>query len=114
MAPPQPVDQSATASSLGVISIVVGSVSLIFGFCCCPIGAIGALSGLGMGIWGWRIAAIQLNQTKYAPYLRHLEPAARTALVLCIIGTIVSGLATLLVGGGLVFMIISSVIEANR
>lgn len=110
--PPQPTDQSGMASSLGVVSIVVGSVSLVFGFCCCPIGAVGSVIALGLGIWGWIVANNQLKQTKYAPYLRHLEPPAKTALILCIIGTAISGLATLLVGGSLLFMIISGLVNA--
>lgn len=111
--PPQPTDQSGMASSLGVVSIVLGSVSLIFGFCCCPIGAFGSVIALGLGIWGWIVAINQLKQTKYAPYLRHLEPPAKTALILCVIGTSISALATLFVGGSLLFMVISSLASAR-
>lgn len=109
--PPQPADQSGLASSLGVVSIVMGSISLVLGFCCCPFVAVGSFISLGLGIWGWMVAANQLKQTKYAPYLRHLEPPARTAQTLCIIGVAISGVASLIIGGLALFMIISAIVN---
>ena len=106
--PPQPGDNSGLASSLGVVSIVIGGVSLALGFCCCPVSAFTSIVAMGLGIYGWSVAANQLKQVKFAPYLRHLEPPANTAMILCIIGTVISGLATLIYGGTFLFMIISS------
>ncbi len=106
--PPQPTDNSGLASSLGVVSIIIGGMSLALGFCCCPVSVLTSVTALGLGIYGWSVAASQLKQIKFAPYLRHLEPPANTAQILCIIGTVISGLATLIYGGSFLFMLISS------
>jgi hypothetical protein len=106
--PLQPTDQSGMASSLGVVSIIVGGMSLVFGCCCAPISAVAAFSALGLGIWGLVAANAQLKQTKYAPYLRHLEPPAKTAQILCVIGIVISGLSSLIFGAFAILMLISA------
>jgi hypothetical protein len=105
--PPQPADQSGLASSLGVVSIVVGSVSLVLGFCCCPVSVVSSLTALGLGIWGMIAANNQLNQVRHAPYLRHLEPPAKTAHLLCVIGVVISSISSVIYAGLLILSFVS-------
>jgi uncharacterized iron-regulated membrane protein len=102
-----PTDQSGLASSLGVLSIAGGVLSLMLSACCCPFIVIGALISLGMGVTGWVVASKQLRAVQHAPHLRHLEPPARTAQLLCVIGIILSALAALVSGSWTVLTLLA-------